>query len=255
MRLDADLKVPLFIMQGTGALIGLILFPLYLLQKQKRKLASFFEPDSWHMQPALLVIILVVVFMGFNSVFIDFNQKLELPDWFGFGTWARNAEDRLHELTTFFTVFDTTGQFLLAFVVMAVIPAVGEELVFRGFIQNDFLRATRNPHAAIWLTAILFSAVHLQFFGFIPRMFLGALFGYLYYWSGNLIMPMLGHLVNNGVMIIGIYLNQKGAIAVDLETPERLPWKIVIISGILSALLLYAYRTFYLKHARTETFN
>lgn len=254
MEMNADLKVPLFIMQGTGALLGLILFPMFLLRKQNKSLKSLFEFDSVHLQPALLVIILVVVFMGFNSLFVDLNQHAELPDWFGFNDWAKKTESRLQELTAYFTVFDSTGQFVLAFIVMAVFPAIGEELVFRGFIQNDFQRLTRNPHLAIWITAIVFSAVHMQFFGFLPRMLLGALFGYLYYWSGNLIMPMLGHLINNGTMIIAMYLNQKGTISIDLETPERLPWKIIIISAILSAFLIYAYRTFYLKHARTESY-
>jgi uncharacterized protein len=250
---DPKLRTPLLIIQGVGAAFGLILVPLVLLKKLKRSVSDFFDNDSFHIQPALLVIILVVVFMGFNSLFIEWNQSIELPG--AFGEWARSTEDYLEEMTKFFTVFNTTGELVLALFVMAIIPAVGEELVFRGLVQNDLLRATRNPHVAIWISAILFSAVHMQFFGFIPRMFLGALFGYLYHWSGNLAMPMLAHFVNNGFSLIMMYMYQQGATTLDLETPEKAPWKVIIISTILSAFLLYAYRTFYLKHAHTEITN
>ncbi len=252
---DPKLKIPLIIMQGVAAIFGLMLVPYYLLKKQKRNLTEFFQEESWHIQPALLIVVLVIVFMGVNSLLISWNQSIELPDWFGFNSWARNMEDRLQELTAFFTHFDSTGELFLALLVMALIPAIGEEFVFRGLIQHDLLRATRNPHVAIWFAAILFSAIHMQFFGFFPRVLLGALFGYLYYWSGNLIMPIIGHFVNNGVTVIGIYLYQQKVSTLNLDEPENLPLKFVIISAILSALLLNAYRTFYLKHARTETTN
>jgi len=118
-------------------------------------------------------------------------------------------------------------------------------LVFRGMLQPQLLRATKNIHVAIWTTAILFSAFHLQFFGFVPRMLLGALFGYLYYWSGNLLMPMFAHFVNNGFSVLMLYLNQKSVIDMDMESTEAAPWPAVIIFTLIAGAMLYYYKKFF----------
>src|SRR5690606_9164914 len=135
-------------------------------------------------------------------------------------------------------------QMVLAFVVVVVLPAIGEEIVFRGMIQNDFYRATRNAHLSIWITAILFSAIHLQFYGFFPRMFLGALFGYLYFWSGNLWMPVLAHFVNNGFTLISLYLYDKVVIPIVVDNTQPSVWQ-VLFSAVFSAFLMYAFKNFY----------
>src|SRR5690606_7904156 len=172
---NPDTKIILLLMQGCGALVGLILLPYYLLRRQQRWLSDFFHAP--HLRPVIIVPVLVIVFMGVNAIFIHWNKGIELP--FGAEDWARTMEEKLGEMTVFITQYDSHLQMVLAFVVVVVLPAIGEEIVFRGMIQNDFYRATRNAHLSIWITAILFSAIHLQFYGFFPRMFLGALFGYL----------------------------------------------------------------------------
>src|SRR5690554_5832087 len=107
------------------------------------------------------------------------------------------------------TRFDNAGDFILALIVIGLIPAVGEELLFRGLVQNQIGAITKNIHVAIWLAAFLFSTFHFQFYGFVPRMFLGVLFGYLYYWSGNLFIAMLAHFINNGLTLILLYMYQQ----------------------------------------------
>ena len=114
-----------------------------------------------------------------------------------------------------------TAQLIIGFLVIAVLPAIGEEIIFRGMIQNDFYRATRNIHLSIWISALLFSAIHIQFFGFFPDCFLVRLFGYLYYWSGNLLMPMLAHFINNGFTVATLVLTQKKAISIDWKRSSR----------------------------------
>ncbi len=145
----------------------------------------------------------------------------------------------------FFTAFDSSGDFLLGVVVIALLPAIGEELVFRGMLQPELFRATGNHHAAIWISAIIFSAFHLQFFGFVPRMLLGALFGYLYVWSGNLLIPMLAHFVNNGFSVLMMYLYQKGTIPIDLDAPEAAPWPLVVGFTTVFIALMYYFKKFY----------
>src|SRR5690606_4911795 len=141
--------------------------------------------------------------------------------------------------------FHSAGELMFALVIIAILPAVGEEIVFRGLIQNELLRGTRNVHVAIWVAAILFSTIHFQFYGFVPRLLLGALFGYLYYWSGNLMLAILAHFVNNGVSVVALYLYQQGKFAFDIESQEAAPPQMVIISTILTAGLLYYFYIYY----------
>ena len=137
---------------------------------------------------------------------------------------------------------------LVAMLVIAVLPAIGEELVFRGLIQNELYRGTKNIHVAIWVAAILFSAIHFQFFGFVPRLLLGALFGYLYYWSRNLWIPILAHFVNNGLSVLVMYFYQRGSFEYDLENPESVPLNAVIISGVVTIGLLYYLYQYFQAH-------
>ncbi len=244
---NPDTKIILLIMQGCGALIGLILLPYYLLRRQERRLSDFFQTP--HLRPVIIVPVLVVVFMGVNAIFIHWNKGIELP--FGVDDWARTMEEKLGEMTVFITQYDSQFQMFLAFLVVVLLPAIGEEIVFRGMIQNDFYRATRNAHLSIWITAVLFSAIHLQFYGFVPRMLLGALFGYLYFWSGNLWMPVLAHFVNNGFTLVSLYLYDKGAIDIDMENAQPTVWQ-VLFSVVFSAFLLYAFKNFYNNQPKTD---
>ena len=102
--------------------------------------------------------------------------------------------------------------FLIAF-----IPAMGEELFFRGALQGA-LRDWKGIKTAIWITAIVFSAIHLQFYGFVPRMLLGAFFGYLIFWSNSIWPAVLAHFVNNVMAVIFYYFKYNGYKLPDIDT-------------------------------------
>ncbi len=122
--------------------------------------------------------------------------------------------------------------------VIAVIPAIGEEFIFRGFVQKNILKATNNPHIAIWVAAIIFSAIHMQFQGFLPRVVLGGILGYLFYWTGNLWIPIFAHFMNNAFQIVGQYFYQKGMVDINMdETVVEINWGITIASIILVLVL------------------
>lgn len=188
-----------------------------------------------------LVVLIVIAFMPFDSIIIDWNQNLHLPETLSpLEQWIRDKEKGLEGITKYLTTFDTTGQLLVAILVIAVIPAIGEETLFRGILQRNLIIWTKNPHVGIWLAAALFSAIHVQFLGFFPRMLLGALFGYLYLWSGNLWVPILAHFVNNGFTVFMVYLHQKKLVSVDIESTESIPLAGVLISGVITlGLLIY----------------
>ena len=105
--------------------------------------------------------------------------------------------------------------------------------------QNELYRGTKNIHTAIWASAIIFSAIHIQFYGFIPRMLLGALFGYLYYWSGNLLVPMFAHFFNNAFGVTMIYLHRLKITEMNVEDNTAAPAHLVLLNIVLTVGLLY----------------
>jgi uncharacterized protein len=242
-----EFKSTLLLMQGFGTFFGMIVLPWFLLRKQKRELSRLFDGPLYS-RAILMVVLLVIVFMGVNSFFIEWNQNISFPG----DEWARKLEETLAEGTKFITRFNSPSDLIFVFIVIAILPAIGEEIVFRGMIQNDFYRATRNIHVSIWVSAILFSAIHVQFFGFVPRMLLGALFGYLYYWSGNLWLAVLAHFVNNGFTVLGLYLYQRGIIDIDLESTNSTPWQAIAFSALCTVLLLYGYKNFYNNNPKSD---
>jgi hypothetical protein len=154
-------------------------------------------------------------------------------------------EDRMAEITVFLTAFDSPLELFAGFVVIAVIPAFGEELLFRGFLQPFAVKTFKNVHVGIFFTAFVFGAFHLQFFGMVPRVFLGMLFGYLYYWSGSLLYPIVAHFVNNGFTVMMIYLHKQDVTEFDIIAEESIPWYMALSSLLLSFFLFYYFRQYF----------
>lgn len=162
------------------------------------------------------------------------NQRLPLPDWMmGLETDANQAIEAL-------LVMDTPWVFAFNVLVIAVLPAVGEELLFRGVLQQQVERRFGRPVLAVWVAAVVFSAFHLQFAGFIPRLLLGALLGYLMLWTRSLWVPIAAHLVFNGSQIAARYwVGEELVAGADADTVLTANW----VSGLFSllALLLIGY--------------
>ncbi|WP_425392948.1 CPBP family intramembrane glutamic endopeptidase [Ekhidna sp.] len=202
--------------------------------------SEFFPKVS--LTSAGLTILISISFMVVNSAVGEWNMNLDFGNS-DFAEWAKRSEEQLKVLTEHITDFTSTSHFIVAFLVVAIIPAIGEELLFRGLIQNMFSRAFANHHIAIWITGFLFAAIHMQFFGVMPRMLLGVVFGYLYHWSGKLSLAMIGHLVNNGLALIALYLTKKDIVEVSPEQMEEAaPWPAVLVFAVITFLLM---RTFY----------
>lgn len=250
-----ELKTPVLIMQGFATLIGLILVPaLYLFSMERISVSRWLLTKNVAGIMLIVVPLATIAFMGTNSVFIEWNANFTFPDFLkDFGEWAKEREDLAAAFTKFFTTFNSTGDLMLGLLVIALLPAIGEELVFRGMLQPEFYRASGNQHAAIWITAIIFSAFHMQFFGFVPRLLLGVLFGYLYVWSGNLWLPILAHFVNNGFSVLMMYLYQKGIIDLEVESTEAAPWPVVVsFTLVFAALLFYVYKFYHKPQTPNE---
>jgi membrane protease YdiL (CAAX protease family) len=238
---DDRLRVPLLVVQGITTLCGFLIAPYFMWTTIRKKDIASFNTSNLKPIALLLVFCIVIAFAVADSAIIEWNENIQFPDFLSsFEKWARAKEDQLAELTKMLTQFQSFSEFALAFLVVAIFAGICEEFLFRGIIQTELLKGTKNIHAAIWISAFFFSAIHVQFFGFVPRMLLGALFGYLYYWSGNLWVPMFAHFVNNGFAVCMIYLYQKKIVDTNLESPEAAPWPAVIAAaGIVVAALWY----------------
>ncbi len=186
-----------------------------------------------------LVALLVIIFMFFDALIIEWNQGVIFPETLkGIEKWMKESEDSAGELTKFLTNFKSPSQLVVAMIVVAVLAGISEELIFRGVLQNITLRASGNPHVAIWFAAFVFSFIHLQFYGFFPRMFLGALFGYLYYWTKNIWVPIFAHFVNNGFTLLMAYLYTTKAVNLNIEDTKSVPLSMAFGSLMLTALIL-----------------
>lgn len=193
----------------------------------------------------LCTVIIVIVFMPINAYVVELNMQMKLPEMLReIETWMQGKENELKVLTDYLTNFESTYQFCFGLIVIALIPAVGEELVFRGAFQNILFQIFKNKHFAIWASAFVFSAIHLQFYGFFPRMLLGAIFGYLYFWSGSLYIPILGHFVNNGFTLFLLHLKNIKKINIDLESTQDISYTHLGVAGVLFIATMILFNIF-----------
>ena len=152
--------------------------------------------------------------------------------------WIKSLEETAKVTTEKMLNVNTIGGLLLNLVVVALIPAVGEEMTFRGVLQQALTRKMKNPHVAIILSAAIFSFIHFQFYGFLPRMFLGILLGYMFYITGSLWTSMLMHFLNNGTAVVLYYLNNKGVIDIDVEHFGTMNGWMVALSAVVTVTLI-----------------
>ena len=231
-----EIKIPFLILQASATAIGLIALPMLAYQFiGKMKTRKLFGRNAILIYGVTAVA--VIAFMFPNSLIIEWNSKINFSG--AFWDWAREREDVAERFTKYITQFDSVGEFLFGFFTIAILASIGEEFTFRGWLQPAIQKITGNPHIAIWFSAMIFSAFHFQFFGFVPRMLLGAMFGYFMYWSNNLWVPIVAHFVNNGFTILIVYLNQLNLVDFDAENPESLPLQYVIPFAAIFFLMMY----------------
>jgi len=235
-------KLALYFVQGLGS--GLAFFIAALIIAKFIDKADF----GWKQQRARFkfigLITLLFVMLGgilFNALIIDWNAGIHLPKGLeGIETLMRDAEEQRMMMTKFLTDFDTVFEFIVGLVVIGLFAGIGEEVFFRGVLQPKLHHYTGNLHVAVWLTAFIFSAIHMQFFGLFPRMVLGAIFGYLYLYSGSLLYPIIAHILNNSLTVTLVYLGKLGVIEFDIEKTDQVPWTYALLGlGLLVISLKY----------------
>ena len=204
----------------------------------KRWLQFDTAPKWWMFVGAILVMIMALP--GINLL-ADWNSRMSLPDWLKpLEDLMRQQEEAAQALTERFLQGKGIGMLLINVGLLALLPAAAEELTFRGMLQ----KLIPNKHVAIWVVAIIFSAIHFQFYGFVPRMLLGAMFGYMLVWTGSLWIPMTMHFVNNAVTVVAywvIYNNNLNPNSVETFGTGETLW-LGIVSLVLTGVAAGVFR-------------
>jgi len=174
------------------------------------------------------------------SFLADINNKIAFPTSFaGLENSFRLAEARAENATRFLLNITSLSGLMVNLLVIAVVAAIAEELIFRGIIQKLLFEQSKNIHLAIWLTALVFSLFHLQFFAIIPRIVLGAALGYTFYWSKSIWVPIFFHFINNASIVFASYLFQKKLIATDPNEITFFPNSVLFVAFICSIAMVY----------------
>ncbi|WP_300631925.1 CPBP family intramembrane glutamic endopeptidase [uncultured Duncaniella sp.] len=169
--------------------------------------ARFLGVDSKLRPMQLLLALLALMFSipAMNGL-VKLNEQMSLPASFaGMEEWMRAAEEQAKASVEVLLGSASIGSLIVNILIVGVLAGLSEELFFRGALQRIFLSCRMNHHLAIWLTAFVFSAFHMQFFGFFPRLLLGAYFGYIFYWSRSLWLPIILHAFNNSMVVYAMW--------------------------------------------------
>jgi membrane protease YdiL (CAAX protease family) len=244
--------------QIGGTLVGLVILPLLYVLYVKKELSRIIFKPSYTQLPSFLLAALTITLIALPIVgYIgDWNKQIDFPDSMNsLEAPMRVMEEKAAQMTKLIVGYTSTGEMLLVLFTVALLPAVAEELVFRGILQNDLVRSTGNVHVAVFVSAAVFSFIHFQFFGFFPRMLLGIILGYLYITSGNLGVSILMHFTNNAMVVIALNLHSKGVLKVDPESSKDLPVASIYLSVVMSLAILYFCWSLYKQRTNTEHRN
>jgi uncharacterized protein len=166
----------------------------------------------------VITITLMVLALPAINLLGYINSKMQLPSFMqDIELWMRTKEVEAEMITKLFLKTNSITGLIVNMFIVALMAAIGEEFFFRGVIQRLLIAKYIKPAIAIWITAIIFSAIHMQFFGFFPRMIIGALLGFLFLWSNNLWVPILAHFTNNASAVLMSYASQRGVINESTE--------------------------------------
>lgn len=198
-----------------------------------------------------VVVVFYVVSLPAMNWLIDLNASMDLPSWMdGIERYMRSAEESAAITTEQLLDIQTVGRLIISVLVIGAMAGLGEEFFFRGAMLRTMQDSRLNVHAVVWIVAAVFSAFHMQFYGFLPRMLLGAWLGYLFVWTRSLWVPVIAHTLNNSTVVVMNYLANKGVVPKDfcdnlgLPADGAFPW-VAMVSLVLSiALAVWAARIF-----------
>lgn len=246
------------IMQTLQSFLVFILPPFILTRLYKENPKTFLHLKKPALTPTVIGMLSIVFMVPLINALVSWNAGLHLPNSLqGLEAWMIESEKNAENITKLMMRGTSGLDLAINLLIIGAMAGLGEEFLFRGLLQSLFLKEIgpttgKKPnwamHTTIWITAFLFSAIHLQFYGFIPRMLLGAWFGYLLWWTGSIWVPVLAHFTNNAISTMTAYSQNKGFITGD---PDQLglnnTWWLCLFSVVMLAACI-----FYLKQGKKD---
>lgn len=231
--------------------VGLFILPglIFYLIFQRNQIKQTFR-ISISLPIFLLTILISLSSLPLIGYLGEWNASLELPSVFQeIELWMKTAEEKAAKLTKAFLQMESQEDLLINLILIAILPAIGEELIFRGILQKTINQDLQNKHWGVWISALLFSAIHMQFYGFFPRVLLGAVFGYLFLWSRNLWIPIFAHFLNNGIAVLVSYRFGFNSMEKQLEESDTTQ---SLLLFLVSCLFFLAFILSFRKYALRE---
>ena len=227
-----NIQIGQVISQVFGFMMPPILYAMLVKEKPFNYL-GFKKLQPW----SLLGIVAIFTIIPFLAMVTEWNDNISLPESMAtLEQKLRYIQEVANDTTERFM---TEGSLFSGLLIVAALAAISEELLFRSVIQKAFVKICKNAHVGIILTAVVFSAFHGDFFGFVPRFILGLMLGYMFYLSGSIFPSMLMHFVNNGTIVMLYYLNKKEVINVDIETFGLTDNVLVIILSLITTVAIF----------------
>ncbi len=224
--------------------VGVFIIPPFILAFIfYGNIREYLKLKNWpHISYIILAIMSIVISVPVINFISYLNSNINFPDFMGL------LEDKIidleneagHLMESFLDTITLKG-FITNIIMICILPAIGEELLFRGIFQRLFIEWTKNVHVGILLAAFLFSFIHMQFFGFLPRLLLGVYFGYLFAWSRSIWLPVIVHFFNNAFAVIYYYFsgNNIGKSEIENLGTSKGDLIFLVLSVFLSVTLIY----------------
>jgi hypothetical protein len=228
------------VIQSINAIVGFLLpaiFTAFLLNRKPMKLIGFSGRINWKQVSLVFIIMIVALFVsGFLSYI---NEKIPISHYWRlkFERMENNYNSEVEAMIG----LNNTGEYILALIVIAFLPALCEETLFRGGLQNFLTRSTRNPWFSIIVVSILFSLAHFSYYGFLSRVFLSILLGFLYQYSGKIWLNILAHFFNNAIAITALYIYkmQGKPLHESINDNPSYYWGILLLPVLIILLQLF----------------
>jgi len=226
----------------AGGLLLPAMIYLWLCMPATGKPGLFKLPSVLTIFLSFLLIVLAQPLIAWAS---EVNSYLSLPEGLSaIEKWMKDAENQGELITEAFLSTTSIGGLLINVFMIAILPAFAEEILFRGALASLFKTWTKNIHFAVFLSSFIFAAIHLQFYGFLPRFLLGTALGCLYFWSGSLWLPITAHFANNFLSVIVQYLFNRGLIGTNAENfgMDNAGWLTGLSVVAVTGLLFYIFK-------------
>lgn len=223
--------------------------------------ARYSTDHPWHflgltervgLRPFIGVLIVYVVALPAMNQLIVWNESIQFPEWASaIEKKLRDLEEAGSSATGKMLEMATWWDFVSTILIVGVVTGFSEELFFRGALQNIFIKSKVQTFVTVWTTALIFSTMHFQFFGFVPRVLMGAFFGYVFLWCGSLWPSIFAHALNNSLVVAGVWIsgNSQDGLIENFGIAQGYSFPLAAMCSLIATVLFFwKFRIYFFKN-------